>query len=40
MLNSVEEIKVVKIQELANAQWLFCDINNYFYENKKNMKWK
>ena len=40
MLNSVEQIKVVKIQKLANVQWLFCDINNYFYESEKNMKWK
>ena len=40
MLNSVEQIKVVKIQKLANVQWLFCDINNYFYESEKNMKCK
>ena len=37
MLNSIELIKVVKIENSANAQWHNCDINNYFHEGKKTL---
>ena len=40
MFNSNEPIKVVhlrKISQLIDTQWRNRDINNYFYESKKNI---